>query len=83
MINFDADRRVWEQVYEILRERIEEGAYKERMPIPSLIHLQQELGVSLGTVRKVVKVLAEEGFLNPISGRGTYVLPRERWPSAE
>ncbi|GGK60945.1 hypothetical protein Sme01_02500 [Sphaerisporangium melleum] len=83
MINFDPDRRVWEQVHETLIQRIEAGVYKERNPIPSIVHLQQEFGVALGTIRKVVRKLADEGYVNPIPGRATYVLPRDRWPAGE
>lgn len=79
MIQFDEDRLIWVQLYEILRGRIEEGTYKERMPIPSIEQLDQEFPISRGTIRKVLKILTEEGFLNPISGRGTYVRPRSEW----
>jgi Transcriptional regulators len=79
VIEFDEDRLIWVQLYEILRERIETGVYKERMPIPSIEQLDQEFPISRGTIRKVLRILAEEGFLNPISGRGTYVRPRTEW----
>ncbi len=79
MIEFDRDRTKWQQVYELLRGRIEGGIYKERYPIPSLLHLQQELGVAHMTIRKVIGMLKDDGLVNPISGKGTYVLPREQW----
>ncbi|MFF0867605.1 winged helix-turn-helix domain-containing protein [Nonomuraea sp. NPDC003560] len=80
MIEFDEDRLMWEQLYETLRERIVNGVYRERMPIPSIEQLDQEFAVSRGTIRKVLRILAEEKFINPISGRGTYVRPRNEWP---
>lgn len=83
MIQFEEDRRLWEQVYELIRRRIETGTYKERMPIPSILALQEELGVAQGTVRKAIHRLAEDGYLNPIPGRATYVLPFDKWPPAE
>jgi DNA-binding GntR family transcriptional regulator len=83
MIEFDEDRLVWVQLYEVLRHRIETGIYKERMPISSINHLDQEFPVSRGTIRKVLRILAEQGFINPISGRATYVRPRSEWHPPE
>lgn len=83
MIDWAPDETVWEQLYGILRERIETGAYKPRNPIPSITHLEQEFGVARGTVRKVVDKLKQEGLLRSIPGKGTFVVPRpgvgENW----
>ncbi|WP_327590947.1 GntR family transcriptional regulator [Nonomuraea sp. NBC_00507] len=81
MIEFDEDRLMWVQLYETLRKRIETGVYRERTPIPSINQLDQEFAVSRGTIRKVLGILTEEGWINPISGRGTYVRPRNEWPA--
>jgi DNA-binding GntR family transcriptional regulator len=81
VIEFDEDRLMWVQLYETLRQRIEDGVYRERTLIPSINQLDQEFPVSRGTIRKVLRLLAEEGWINPISGRGTYVRPRGEWPS--
>jgi len=83
MIEFDPDRTVWVQVYDLLRKRIEEGVYKERHPIPSITHLEQELGVARQTVRKVVGKLADDGLVRVIGGKGTFVRPREDWRQPE
>ncbi|MFC4006695.1 GntR family transcriptional regulator [Nonomuraea purpurea] len=76
MIDWAPDETVWEQMYDILRKRIETGEYKARNPIPSITHLEQEFGVARGTVRKVLGKLKDEGYLRAISGKGTFVLPR-------
>jgi DNA-binding GntR family transcriptional regulator len=81
MIEFAEDRLMWLQLYETLRTRIETGVYRERTPIPSINQLDQEFAVSRGTIRKVLAILADEGWINPISGRGTYVRPRSEWPT--
>ena len=78
MIEWDQDETVWRQLYVILRERIESGFYKPRMPIPSITHLEQEFGVARGTVRKVLDKLKDEGFLRAIPGKGTFVAPRDQ-----
>ncbi|MFI7630319.1 GntR family transcriptional regulator [Microbispora rosea] len=79
MIEFDEDRTVWEQVYELLRSRIEGGQYKERGPIPSTPRLVQELGVAQNTIRKAINRLKADGLIRAINGKGTYVAPREAW----
>ncbi|MGP3914276.1 GntR family transcriptional regulator [Nonomuraea sp. 10N515B] len=71
------DQTVWEQVYDELRTRIEAEVYKPRNPVPSITQLEQEFGVARGTVRKVLAKLARDGLVRPISGKGTYVVPRE------
>lgn len=78
MSEWDEDETVWGQLYAILRERIEKGYYKARMPIPSITHLEQEFGVARGTVRKVRDKLKEEGLLKAIPGKGTFVVDRSR-----
>jgi DNA-binding GntR family transcriptional regulator len=83
MIDFDAPTPVWEQLYDILRGRIESGVYQENRIIPSITQLEQEFGVARGTIRKVRDRLAEEGFLRAVSGRGTFVRPRQDWPLNE
>lgn len=48
MIEWEPDETIWQQMYDILRERIETGSYKPRMPLPSITHLEQEFGVARG-----------------------------------
>lgn len=74
---WEPNRTVWEQLYDILRTRIEAGEYRERYPIPSITQLEQEFGVARGTVRKVLDKLASAGLVRPISGKGTFVVPRD------
>lgn len=76
MIEWAPDETVWQQMYDILRKRIETGVYKPRMPLPSITHLEQEFGVARGTVRKVLGKLKDDGLLRAIPGKGTYVSPR-------
>lgn len=72
----EPDQTVWEQVYDELRQRIETGIYKPRNPVPSITQLEQEFGVARGTIRKVLAKLAADGYVRAISGKGTYVTPR-------
>ena len=65
-----------EQLANVLRARIESGELPPGQPIPSESYLQQEHGVSRGTVREAVALLREAGLVITIQGRGTYVARR-------
>jgi DNA-binding GntR family transcriptional regulator len=65
-----------EQLASILRASIKAGRYAETGMLPSESSLQQEHGVSRGTVRRALKTLADEGLVYTIMARGTYVADR-------
>jgi DNA-binding GntR family transcriptional regulator len=48
-----------------------------RDPVPSESQLQQEHGVSRGTIRRTLDILRDEGLVVTIAGRGTFVKPRD------
>jgi len=52
---------------------------RPRATLPSESYLQQEYGVSRGTVRMAIGILRDEGLVVTIGGRGTFV----RAPAAE
>ena len=68
---------VYRQLAAILRARIEHNEFPPRQPLPSESQLMGQYGVSRGSVRHALQVLAEEGLTVTIQGRGTYVLPLE------
>jgi GntR family transcriptional regulator len=47
-----------------------------RRPVPSKRTLQQEYGVAGGTIDKAVAILREEGLVQTVTGRGSYVTSR-------
>ncbi len=64
---------LYSQLAAILRAEITSGNLKSRDPMPSEQQLQQEHGVSRGTVRAAFKMLRDEGLVITLPGRGTYV----------
>ncbi len=64
---------LYTQLADILRDMITSGELQPRSPLPSESYLQQEQGVSRGTVRMAVAALRDEGLVVTISGRGTFV----------
>jgi GntR family transcriptional regulator len=48
-----------------------------REPLPSITTMTQETGLAVGTVRKAIAVLVEEGYAYTVPGRGTYASPKD------
>jgi GntR family transcriptional regulator len=64
------------QLANVLRQRIDEGAYQRGSRIPSEVTLVQETGFARDTVRKAINLLVEENRLYIVRGLGTFVGPR-------
>jgi DNA-binding GntR family transcriptional regulator len=54
-----------------LREQIADGTITGMLP--SYTKLQEDSGMSPGTVQRAVKVLVDEGLVFTVRGRGTFV----------
>jgi DNA-binding FadR family transcriptional regulator len=72
-IDHEAAEFPYLQLAAILRDRISTGRYPAGRKIPSLIALEDEFGLSNMTVRRAVSLLADEGLLVKVPGRGTFV----------
>jgi len=62
------------QIKEILKDRILHGVYAIHTNIPSEPQLEEEFNVSKITIRNAIKELAQEGYLEKKSGKGTKVI---------
>lgn len=68
---------LWQQLAAVLRQMIKSGQLKPRDPLPSESQLQQDHGVSRGTIRRALEVLRDEDLVVTIAGRGTFVKPEQ------
>jgi GntR family transcriptional regulator len=75
-VDHDGKVPLYLQIAAILREAIGRGDYPPGRPIPSETRLMQEHGVARLTARKAVRVLADEGLVEVVRGRGAYVAER-------
>jgi DNA-binding GntR family transcriptional regulator len=70
-------------LYEIARETIEnriaEGIFKPDQPLPSVLSLATELGVSGITVRRALTDLQNAGLLRTVPGLGTFINTTRRF----
>ena len=73
-------RAVYGQIYEDLLAQIEGGEYPYQGFIPSEAELCERYKCSHNTARRAVRLLAQEGYVQPINGKGVRViyLPADR-----
>jgi DNA-binding FadR family transcriptional regulator len=73
MIDPSADRAVFRQLADLLRDQIESGELGPGEPVPSELRLVQEHGISRTTVRQAIGQLRTEGLVTVERPRGTFV----------
>lgn len=73
MIDPRAPTPAYVQVADAVAAMIERGEMEPDRPIPSEKSMQQEYGVSRGTVRRAVLELRNRGLVYTVPQRGTYV----------
>jgi DNA-binding GntR family transcriptional regulator len=64
------------QLASVLRARIQSGQIPPGGALPSLTFLAQETGLAVGTIRRAIKVLADEGLVVTVPGRGSFAARR-------
>ncbi|MDQ2877108.1 MAG: winged helix-turn-helix domain-containing protein [Actinomycetota bacterium] len=74
-INPDLREHTYLQLARQLRAGIRSGEIGPRLP--SLMELTEETGLAPNTVRRAIKVLADEGLVITEPGRGTFVAGTE------
>jgi GntR family transcriptional regulator len=78
MIDPSADRAVFRQLADLLRNQIVSGELGPGDPLPSELRLAQEYGISRTTVRQAIAQLRTEGLVSVERPRGTFVrVPEE------
>ena len=66
---------MYEQVANILRDRISYGIYPKNELLPPEMLLLAEFNVSRHTIREAMRMLVDEGLIERSPGRGTIVSP--------
>jgi GntR family transcriptional regulator len=64
---------VYLQISELLARQIKAGYWRQGERLPTEAELAQRLSVAVGTLRKSLALLEEQGVLERIQGSGTYV----------
>ncbi|GGE54745.1 GntR family transcriptional regulator [Pullulanibacillus camelliae] len=68
---------LYEQLRKILRTQILNGHYKEGDMLPSESHLMKEYDITRTTIRKAIHALSQEGLVQQVHGKGTFVRIKE------
>lgn len=72
---------LYEKIYSDIKNRILSGELKEGTCLPQIGELAVDFGVSTITVTNALNALRDEGYLNRIKGKGSFVkLPDESFP---
>lgn len=71
-------RAIFDQIYKDIRHAIERGDYPYQSFLPSEAIFVKKYECSHNTLRRALGMLAEEGFVQPIHGKGVLVLYRPR-----
>jgi GntR family transcriptional regulator len=77
-IDHDSAEFPFQQLARALRDGIESGEYPPGRKMPSIDAIVKETGLSPMTIRRAFQVLAAEGHVTVVPGRGTYVVPQDR-----
>jgi DNA-binding LacI/PurR family transcriptional regulator/DNA-binding transcriptional regulator YhcF (GntR family) len=65
---------LYKQVYEGIREKILDGKFPKESKLPSEEEFCTEYEVSTITVKKAMDLLADDGLVRRVPGKGTYVM---------
>lgn len=72
---------IHEQISETLRARIRSGELPVGSRLPTESTLMAQFGVARGTVRRALRTLSEQGIVQTLQGKGTYVRSGRPEPS--
>ncbi|MCO5995771.1 winged helix-turn-helix domain-containing protein [Actinoallomurus rhizosphaericola] len=72
-------RRSYQEVAEVIRDRIARGDWQPRSQLPSQAKMAKEFGVSGSTVSDAIAHLRERGYVWTLPHKGSYARPAEDW----
>ncbi|MGX4657129.1 winged helix-turn-helix domain-containing protein [Micromonospora sp. SCSIO 07396] len=78
MINSAAERAVYRQLADVLREQIAAGQPPPGELLPSTLRIGQEHGLGRETVRRALRVLRDEGLIVVERGYGARVVEQDQ-----
>ncbi|MFC2155333.1 GntR family transcriptional regulator [Acidobacteriota bacterium] len=73
IISNSSDDPIYEQIGKQIKSQIISGELAEGEPLPSIRKLAKELQISVITTKRVYEELENEGFIDTVSGKGSFV----------
>lgn len=78
VMEYDPTRPKWQQIADVLSQRIVSGKYPPRHQL-SEVRLESEFGVARVTIRKATAALRERGMITTVTGMGSFVADSDNW----
>lgn len=73
LISSDSAIPLYEQITNQIKEQILQGKLEQGGVLPSIRMMAKELKVSIITVKRAYEDLEQEGFVETVPGKGTYI----------
>ena len=73
MLDHAGPTPLYQQIKEVIRDRINSGQWPRHYKLKAEADLAEEFGVSRGTLRQALQSLVDEGLLTQVQGKGTFV----------
>ena len=73
LISYQSKDPIYIQIVSQIKKLVLDGKLKPGDSIPAMRSLAKDLNVSVITVQKAYEILRDEGFLNTVVGKGTFV----------
>jgi GntR family transcriptional regulator, arabinose operon transcriptional repressor len=73
MLNSSSPRPLYQQLADLLKQQIQDGTYPTGSRLESEPEIATRYDVARGTVRQALDLLVEEGLLDRIQGKGTFI----------
>ncbi|WP_431888758.1 GntR family transcriptional regulator [Nocardiopsis alba] len=74
-IDLNGPEPIYKQIAALITARIQDGTYAPNRAVPSESAVCEEFGVSRRTARSAYALLAEQGWIVKVPGRGTFTAP--------
>lgn len=73
LISYQSKDPIYIQIVSQIKKLVLDGNLKPGDSIPAMRTLAKDLSISVITVQKAYEILRDEGFLNTVVGKGTFV----------
>ncbi|MEM8534773.1 MAG: GntR family transcriptional regulator, partial [Chloroflexota bacterium] len=83
MLDPDSRHPLYLQLVRVLRHQISTGTYMSGDRLPPETELATQFSISRGTVRQAMDVLVNQGLLERVAGKGTFVTAPEQRPRSQ
>ena len=79
IISNSSGKPIYEQITSQIKNMIISGQLSAGDPLPSMRALAKELRISVITTKRAYNDLEQEGFIETITGKGSFVAAKDRY----